>query len=324
MPLFKNKKIKDFVIQVFEDIKEHPVPFVISLVISLMLFYYIANIGTQSLLVVSDLQYKMTSNDLFIINKKAIKIKITLRGKPEDLKLVNEDIIRTYLDVDAKKPGEYNYKVLVDNQYLPDNVKVTKVEPSVVKLSLDKIFRKKVKIEANITGKCEKGYYVSQVSFTKTPYIIVEGPYSILSTIESVKTSEISVDGLNFPLILPIKLDNEQLKIVSPLDNQIIIDIRPLSIFKKVNDIPILLSNKSNRFVYNLSVTKFSADLLVTEDIKDKISSSDLIFVIDCAYFQSVGTYTLKILPKTNSDINVLSTDPEYVEITINIVETGN
>ncbi|NMC61458.1 MAG: hypothetical protein GYA51_19055 [Candidatus Methanofastidiosa archaeon] len=324
MPLFKDRRIKNFINQLFKDIKEHPVPFIISLLISLMLFYYIANIGVQSLLVVGDLQYKVNSTDLFIINKKNIKIKVTLRGKTEDLKLVNEDIIKTYINIDAKKPGDYTYKVMVDSSYLPDNIRVVKIEPSSVNITLDKLFKKRVKIEPNITGKCEKGYSVSSLTFTKSPYAIVEGPYSILSNLETVKTSEISVDGLNFPLILPIKLDNDQLKIVSPVDNQIIVDIRQLSIFKKISDIPILLSNKNSKFSYTLSVNKFSADILVTEDIKDKISSSDLIFVIDCSYFQSPGVYTLKIIPKTITDINILNTNPEYIQLSINFIEPGN
>lgn len=321
MSLFKNWKLKEFFSQVFLDIKEHPFPFLISLILSIMLFYYITNIGIQSLLTVGDLQYKLNSNDLFIINKEKIKVKITFRGKPDDLKLVNEDIIKTYINIDATKPGDYVYKVIVDKAYLPENIKIVKIEPSTVKVTLDKTFRKRVKLEPKITGKCETGFTVSSVTISKSPYIIVEGPYSILSKIDSVKTSEISVDGLNFSFVAPVKLENELLKIVSPLDLQIIIDIRPISIMKTIKDIPILLSNKNSKFSYNLSINKFEANLLLTEDIQNKISSSDLIFIIDCTYFSSAGTYTIKIIPQTNLNINILNTNPEFVQLTISLID---
>ncbi|MFN3411533.1 MAG: YbbR-like domain-containing protein [Exilispira sp.] len=319
-----NLRVKQLFYQLLKDIKEHPIPFLISLLLSFMLFYYITNIGIQSLLTVGELQYRLKSNDLFIINKKNIKIKITLRGKPDDLKLVNEDIIKAYIDIDATKPGDYTYKVIVDKSYLPDNIKVVKSDPSYIKVSLDKTFKKKVKIEPNITGKCEKGYSVARITFTKGQYILLEGPYSILSKIDYIKTSEISVDGLNFPLTVPVKLENEFLKIISPVDNQIIIDIRPTSVLKVIDDIAILLANKNNKYDYTLSTNKFSANLLLIEEDQDKISSSDLIFVIDCKYFTSIGTYTIKIIPKTNSGINILNTNPEFVQLTITNNENYN
>lgn len=316
------KRFKDYLSQIFSDIKQHPVPFLISLLLSLMLFYYIANIGVQSLLMVADLQYRLNSNDLFIINKKSIKVKITFRGKPDDLKLLNEDIIKAFINIDATKPGDYIYKVNIDQSYLPNNIRVVKIEPSSVKITLDKNFRKKVKIEPKITGKCEKGYSVAQVTFTKSPYVVVEGPYSVLSKLDKVSTSEISVEGLNFPLVVPLKLENELLKIISPLDIQVVVDIRPTSIMKIIKDIPILLSNKNNKFSYSLSVNKFEATLLLSEDFQNKISTSDLIFVIDCKYFTLPGVYTIKIMPKTDSSIEILSTNPEFVQLTISHIDT--
>lgn len=319
MPLFKIKQVKSFFQRLFQDIKDHPVPFIISLLLSIMLFYYITNIGIQSLLTVGDLQYRLNSDDLFINNKSNIKVKITLRGKPDDLKLVNEDIIKTFIDINASKPGDYIFKVQVDKAYLPDNVKVVKIDPSTVKVSLDKILKKKVKLEPNITGKCESGFSISQISFTKSPYIIVEGPYTLLSGIDVVKTSEISVDGLNFSVVLPVKLQNESLKIISPNDNQIVIDIRPINILKTIENIPILLSNKNSKFNYTLSVNKFNAQILVSEDTLATLSSSDLIFIIDCSYFQSPGFYNIKIIPKTNSSINIIDTNPQYIQLTVTL-----
>ncbi len=321
--IFRKKGFKEFLSQVFDDIKKHPIPFVVSFLLSLMLFYYITNIGIQSLLTVGDLEYRLSSDELYLINKQNIKIKIILRGKSQDLKLVNEDLIKPYIKIEATKPGEYLYNVNVDKSYLPNNIKIVKIEPSSAKVTLDKIFRKKVKIEANIKGKCESGYYVSQVSFTKSPYIIVEGPFSILSKLEKVRTSEISVDGLNFPLILPVKLEDKSLKIISPSDLQIIVDIRPLKILKIIKDIPILLSNKSNKFEYIVSQNKFDAKVLISEDLSDKISPSDFIFVIDCSYFQNAGVYTIKIIPKTDLPINIVSTVPEFIKLTVNLIEVG-
>ncbi len=318
------KMISEFISRLFNDIKEHPLPFLISLILSIMLFYYITNIGVESLLTVGDLHYNLMLNDLFVINKQNIKVKVTLRGKPQDLKLVNEDIIKPYLNITANKPGDYTYKVNIDQAYLPENVRIVKIDPSSVSVSLDKIFKKKVKLEANIAGKPQTGYSVSKVSFTKSEYVVVEGPYSILSKVESVKTNEISIDGINFPLVLPIKLENESLKIISPSDNQVIIDIKPLKILKVIKDIPILLSNKNNKFNYSLSQNKFEISLLTTQDLADKISSSDFIFVIDCSYFQNYGVYTIKIIPKFIDSITIISTSPEFVELTINTIEVVN
>jgi YbbR domain-containing protein len=307
------KFFKDLII----DIKNNPIPFIISFLLSIMLFYYIANISVQSLLMVGDLQYRMSSKDLYIIDKKPVKVRVTLRGAEDNLKLVNEDLIRPYIKIDADKPGYYTYKISLDESYLPSNIKVSKIEPSNIKIQIDKIIRKKIDLEPNVTGTPANGYITGSIKFTNNSAVIVEGPYSVLSNIEKLKTKEVSIDGLNFPYVTKVELENEDIKIVSPASIQIIIDIRPASLEKEITNIPILLANKNEKFDYKLSVPMFNATVFIPFNTNLNISSSDLVFIIDCSYFHSTGIYVIKIIPKIYDNLFISIIKPEFVQLEI-------
>ncbi|NLJ05976.1 MAG: hypothetical protein GX435_09810, partial [Exilispira sp.] len=208
----KQNRIGKFFKDLIIDVKNNPIPFIISFLLSIMLFYYISNISVQSLLMVGDLQYKMNSKDLFIIDKKPVKVRVTLRGTEDNLKLVNEDLIKPYIKIDATKPGYYTYRIFLDESYLPSNIKVSKIEPSNIKVQIDKIIRKKINLEPDVIGTPADGYAVGSIKFTNESAVIVEGPYSVLSNIEKLKTREVSIDGFNFPYVTEVELENEEIK----------------------------------------------------------------------------------------------------------------
>ncbi|MBM4390282.1 MAG: hypothetical protein FJ090_04100 [Deltaproteobacteria bacterium] len=102
------------------------------------------------------------------------------------------------IEVDLSKAREGDVAVDLAQKSidgLPQQLHVVEVSPSQVRVTLDRVLRRKVSVSPNPVGKVADGYRVIEVSVSPQRGDL-EGPVSILKNIDSVTTEEVDIGSL--------------------------------------------------------------------------------------------------------------------------------
>jgi YbbR domain-containing protein len=129
-----------------------------------------------------------------------------VRGQERLLKNIRPADIRVALDLSKAKKGESTYYVHREDIQLPRTVTVTNINPSSVQVTTEESVRKTVRVIPIITGEPERGFSVKSVSVIP-PNIEIEGIRSEVSRINTLKTEQMDITGMNETFAQDLKLD---------------------------------------------------------------------------------------------------------------------
>ncbi|MCK5378531.1 MAG: hypothetical protein KAJ78_03970 [Acidobacteria bacterium] len=167
-----------------------------------------------ALIAASLLWYAATGKRRATISVRSTKANLTLVNMPSDLLLTSSvpDTItlqlrgpltlnptaagnpEVFLDLSEAVPGRSIYPIDVSGVRLPAEVEVISVEPTEIEIELERVLLRSLALSPSVEGNPAPGFVVNLVQLDPTR-ITVQGPESRLSTLESVTTSSISVEG---------------------------------------------------------------------------------------------------------------------------------
>jgi len=102
----------------------------------------------------------------------------------------------------SKSEGWIRVKVEKNNLILPvESVKVKGIKPKWVEIKIEKIVKKLVPVEADLTG-VPKGATVKE----EPNYVVVSVPEGKAEEVKSVKTERVDLSGVKLPAVLVLKL----------------------------------------------------------------------------------------------------------------------
>ena len=213
--------------------------------------------------------------DLIISNKFKKDMEVTVRGPRSLIFDMSKREITRQVDLSDATPG--TRVINIENKSIPvtRGVTVLRVQPSSLILSLDKLIQKKFAITPIMTGRVASGYVLKDLKITPDT-ITITGPMTVLSQVESLKTTAINVSGLTQSVQQQIPLDLESA----------IVDL--------------------------IGETSITADINVTIDTTEKSFPAVPVRVVIDGYLQQVDPAEVKVtlkIPKiiTKKDIDLRS-----------------
>jgi YbbR domain-containing protein len=92
------------------------------------------------------------------------------------------------------KDGWGVYYINKENIKVPPSIEVTKIDPSMVKIKVEKTVSKRIPVTASINGEPMDGYSVVSV-VVEPPLVMVEGAESVVDRIKRLKSESIDISG---------------------------------------------------------------------------------------------------------------------------------
>jgi YbbR domain-containing protein len=181
----------------------------ISLSLAILLWYFVGGEDAVDKNVMVPIEIINMPKDLIISNKFKKEIDVTVRGpRPLIMDMGKREIARQ-VDLSDATPGTTRV-VTIENKSIPVSrgIKVLRVQPSSIILSLDKLIQKKFVISPVMTGSVAPGYILKDLKITPD-VITITGPQTVLSQIESLKTTAINISGLTDSIKQQIPLELE-------------------------------------------------------------------------------------------------------------------
>lgn len=181
---------------------------VISIMISLFLWFFVTFKGQTETSIEVPLELKNTPAEMEVLRQSVRKITVSISARERILKDIAQNDVRVIVDISNVKLGENSIPITKSSVKLPRGVEILRIDPSTVKLFVDKKEQKNIPVKAVITGKPEKGFVIDSVEVSPSN-ISIEGAKRELDRIRIIKTEPIDIEGLNNNLTIQAKIDPE-------------------------------------------------------------------------------------------------------------------
>jgi len=158
-----------------------------------------AVMGRQSemqMRVSAPVQYKNISDDLDISSDIPEHVSLEVRGPADRLTPAYLTNARVELDFGhVSSPGEHTFDIDVRNTKLPLGIALTRAVPSQIRIRFDRSVTRDIPVRARFFGSPPDGYRLSECTLNPQS-IRIRGPESHVSSLDSVQTDPIDLDGV--------------------------------------------------------------------------------------------------------------------------------
>lgn len=171
----------------------------IALILAVGLWYYA--IGEEGVDVTRSipLEIKVSNPQVRLLKTSTHYLKVTLSAPRGQLSnLASEEIRAVHeMGMDIKSAGDYSFRVEPRDIVLPNAyIRVTNIDPDLVRVTLDELIVKKVEIKPAFLGDPAIGYKMRTEEIQINPNaILIEGPKTELETLDFVLTEKIDLVG---------------------------------------------------------------------------------------------------------------------------------
>jgi YbbR domain-containing protein len=272
----------------------------VSLILAIGLWYYaVGEEGIEVPRIVS-LEVKALNPQMSVLKSSTKAVQVTFvvpRALLSDF--ASEEILASHdVDRNVNKAGDYAFRLEPREIIVKTpQVRILKIEPESVNVTLDELIVKKMEIKAQFIGEPAFGYNLKSDSIELNPNaVLVEGPKSQLEKLDGIKTERINLVGRTRSFRQTITLDlPTNLKLIGEPLIDIYIPIQEESDTKKFENIMVRILKPavgSEKIEVNPSIVSF--ELKGSKKQLEKITPEKISAFVDVASLQP-GDYDLPV-----------------------------
>jgi len=153
----------------------------------------------------------------FLIINPVPTVNVRLRGSKKAIRQLSPYMVDVQVALSQQQKGSATLNLSSDNVLAPDGLEVVSIEPSTIRVELEREVTQRVTVVPKLVGTPAAG------SVTEEPevfpnQVLVTGPQSMLARIESLSTQPINLDGraATFEETVPVVPPDPLIQIVQP------------------------------------------------------------------------------------------------------------
>lgn len=290
---------------------------IVSVIIAILLWFMVVSGKHQVVELTVPIQIKNTPNGLTSYQDVDV-VSVNVEGPAKLISgLSNKDIV-LQLDVSDFHVGETNKGILPTDFKTPLGFKILDISPNNVLITMDRLIKKEVGINARTLGDAATGFEVESIVFNPKKVEVI-GSESIVNKIENIDIVPINLSEKNADFTTAVKAINMKgIERVNPVKIEANVKIRSKITEKEFHDIPVECINLNPglkiKNVPMIDVIKVSA----TEDVINKGLFDHLKFVTDCSFIRKAGIHYGNVAYKTRKDdIVITEINPKKVKLEV-------
>jgi YbbR domain-containing protein len=289
-----------------------------SLCMAAMLWYFVGGKDTVDKIVMIPIEIINLPRDLVISNQFKKEIEVTVSGPSSLLaELANRTVTRR-IDLSSAQPGTMVVDNTVGSIPVPRGIKVLRVQPSSLILSLDKLVQRHFPVVPTASGRVASGHVLKRLKM-EPDVITITGPQTVLSQFDQLRTAEISVDRLSKSQQrqVPLRLDPAIVDLIGETSVTAHIEIGLETVKRKIKDMPVVaVLDGEQRQVKPAKVT-ITANIPKVM-LKDNGSLREL-FTVTATEITGDGKMKVVAIAteEAGADVAVVAVEPEVVSLVI-------
>jgi YbbR domain-containing protein len=173
---------------------ENPGLKVVSLLISLVLWFLVAGEKTSEIGLTVPVELQNMPTDLEVVGEAANTVEVRLRATPAIVRQLDHEDVSVRIDLKGVEKGEHFFHLTETLVRRPFGVTVVKLSPASLTLNLEQTLEREVPIAGRIVGTPDPAFEVSEI-LAEPSAVRLAGPRSRIVALKSVFTEAVSVDA---------------------------------------------------------------------------------------------------------------------------------
>jgi YbbR domain-containing protein len=132
--------------------------------------------------------------DMDVLQAPVERVDVRFSGPRRIVSKLSHQGITIPLDLSGAHVGETTFELFTSDIKVPERVTVTRVSPSNINVVLERIEKKRIPVVLQTDGIPSPGYKLGKPTVTPST-VEVKGPASIISSINFIMTSAVSIQG---------------------------------------------------------------------------------------------------------------------------------
>jgi YbbR domain-containing protein len=186
-------------------ITKNPTLKVISLILAVILWLFVKSTSEGEVGMVVPLEFFRCPSSLIVTRVSEDAITVRIMGPLLQVERLSTKEGKARIDLSDARPGTNTFDILPDNLTIPRALKITQISPSSIKVEIDRVMDKVVRVKAVVKGEPAQGYRVTKI-VVDPPSINLQGARSHLAGLKEVSTEEVDISGLRETLKLEVPL----------------------------------------------------------------------------------------------------------------------
>lgn len=179
---------------------------ILSVALAMSLWFFVAYRGQSEMAIDVPLEFKDVPKGLEILRQNVKKVSLNISGHERLLKALRPMDVRVVIDMSKAKKGEAVYYFDKGNVIIPRTIKVQRIEPVSVRVTLDESTSKTVPVKAYVVGTPEKGYRIKAIDI-KPSQVEIEGAKTEIARISLLRTETIDVTGMDLDMTQNVRIN---------------------------------------------------------------------------------------------------------------------
>jgi len=179
---------------------------VISVLLAGFLWYLVNFTGSSEVAVEVPITFEGIPANHELLWESSKTATVWLAGRERIIRGIVPDMVTAVLDLSHSKAGESFYPLNISNLRLPHHVSAIKVYPTVIRVLLEEIISKKLRVVPKLAGHPANGFVIDSVDIIPET-IIAEGVKRFLEDEKDVVTKLVNIEGISRDTKVETKLD---------------------------------------------------------------------------------------------------------------------
>ena len=167
---------------------------VISLLLAVGLWWAVSHDPVAEVEVTVPIEFHKVPTGLEISSVNIPEAQVRVRGPERIVHEMRAQEVHVEVDLADVKAGERTFDLTAQQVHLPNELEVTQVVPSQVRLSFDVGMTREVPVQPRVTGNFAPGYHIARV-VAEPASVTISGPRQRVEAVESATTDPIDVSG---------------------------------------------------------------------------------------------------------------------------------
>jgi len=179
----------------------------LSLAFALALWFYVTSKGKTEMTITVPIELRNIPQSMSVVGDVVSSLEVRVQGQERVLRdiTVGKKIF-VVIDLSLTRVGENTVRISPDDIRRPAGVTVMHLALSEVKVQLEPLVRKSFRLLPVLHGAPAPGYQVARISVTPLR-IPVEGPATVMKTIDRLATMPIDIQGASENMTVEPKID---------------------------------------------------------------------------------------------------------------------
>ncbi|MBB5348822.1 hypothetical protein JWG42_07475 [Desulfoprunum benzoelyticum] len=288
----------------------------LSLCMAVMLWYFVGGKDTVDKIVMVPIEIINLPRDLVISSQFKKEMEVTVSGPSSQIHRLSNQAVTRQIDLSTAGPGTMVIENSPDSIPVPRGIKVLRVQPASLILSLDKLVQKHFTVIPSVNGKVATGHVLKGLKMNPE-VITITGPETLLNQVDQLHTADINVDGISESQQRQVPL-NLNPALVDLIGNTLVtadIRIGQETVEKKIRNIEVLATVDGDRRTVAPSVVTITARIPKTMltgngNLKENFS-------VTATEVGGEGKMKVVVVPVDDAggDLTVVAVEPEFVTL---------